>query len=1461
MELRTPDPLSLSGNVHENLKRFKKQWSNYSIGYELDKKDEKVQVAIFLNILGTDAEEILNTLIITDAQKKTVDGLLKVLTEFAKPKLNIAYCRYLFNTRDQQEGESFDQFYMAIRKLAEDCGFEKLRDSLIRDRIIIGIHNVQLRERLLGEELPLEKVVSLCLSVEAGKKRSNEVNQPKASSVDLVNSGRFQGNPSNQGNNFAGRARNNNSGQGRNNNFGQGYNHQSRYNSPNQQQPSRIIDCRSCGLQHPVRQCPAYRQQCKKCLGRNHFEKMCRINEVICPENSAPSVHLDEVEASDYVYISEISCIPHNFPKSFSNPPITDYNLSKCGKSSESEASAGRNQKASYQTHHANQSNHVNVNVVSSAETNEFWMQQLLVNNSFIDFKIDTGAEINILPWHLYQKVKTLSDDLVPNTTRVLGYGGAPIETFGNVTLKCQLPNTSVPYTIKFTVTKTGSTPLLSLQTSVQLGLIFKKQIDYVSAFTDEAAVLAKFPKQFSGVGEFPDVVDLFVSPNAIPSNDPPRRLPHKIRTPLRDKLNALQSLNIISNDVKNVIWFSNLVVVEKDDGSIRVCLDPNRLNKHIKRELFLIPSFEEIKLKLTNKKLFTVLDIKDGFWHCKLSPESTKYVGFHTPFGSFKFLRLPFGIICAPEIFQKVLTKYFGDIPNVIIYFDDILICGETEEEHDRAFAEVMRRAEELNIKFNKSKFQFKKTSINYMGHVLNQEGISPNPEYLEAILQLKNPNNRKELQSFLGSVNYVREYIPHLADLIQPFRGLLKKNSVFTWQQIHTENFNKIKEAVCAISSLANFNPAKKITLQCDASQFGLGACLLQEKRPIAFASRNLSDAECRYAQIEKELLSIVFGTKRFHNIVYGYKIYVENDHKPLEPSFQKNISQIMSNRLQRLLLKLLPYDLEVKYIPGKNMYLADLLSRNFLNGKPEDFIPLNEVVHCIETNFELSTPKFLELQKATCSDPMLERVKQMHLQDWNSCNDEALKPFYKIRHEIAMNNDIIYFKNRLIIPTELKTVYLKLLHGDSHLGISKTIEKAKLIVYWPTYIKDIENYIKACPTCSKFLPKNVKEPLISHTIPNLPFHKVGSDIAEFAGKSFLILTDYYSKWLEVRPMRNKTSLEVIRLFKEIFKIHGIPALVIADNQPFGSFELSQFAKQFNFKIQTSSPKYPQSNGMAENGVKRAKMLLRKVTESKGDLDLAILEYNNSPIPALGASPAQLLMNRVLRTNVPVSQKVLVPQIINVSEKMREHQRKTESHYNQSSKPKQEFLENEKIFIREQDDRWYPGRIIKKLEAPRSYLVSKEDGGTIVRNSKFLRKNYCNSRTENDVNPYLFYLPQGNTDNEHNINAANQVAPIQTFNLAPPIKNPTENSLNSVSSDDSSEITVIEPNVPKEKVTNEETESTDEEDFLGFETEPSTSTPKEVININKNSPFNQKLRHGGRGIPKKLGNDFVRK
>lgn len=860
--------------------------------------------------------------------------------------------------------------------------------------------------------------------------------------------------------------------------------------------------------------------------------------------------------------------------------------------------------------------------------------------------------------------------------------------------------------------------------------------------------------------------------------------------------------------------------------------------------------------------------------------------MGFHTPFGSYRFLRLPFGIVCAPEIFQKLLTKYFGDIPNVVIYFDDILIAGSTEEEHDIAFKEVMKRAESLNIKFNKNKFQFKKPTINYMGHVISGEGISPNPDYLEAILQLKNPRNRKdELQSFLGTINYVREHIPKLADLVAPLRGLLKKNSMFTWQQIHSDSFNKIKEAVCAISNLTSFDPKKPILIQCDASQFGLGACLLQNQKPVAFASRNLSDAETRYAQIEKELLSIVFAVKRFHNMVYGFKILIENDHKPLEPSYKKNISQIMSNRLQRLLLKLLPYDLEVKYIPGKDNLLADLLSRNFIvSNKPEDEIQLNDVVHCVDVKFQLSNAKFLELQNATLNDPLINQVKQLLMTDWTKCNVEMLQPFFKIRCDLTINDEILYFKNRIVIPTILRPSYLKLLHGNAHLGTGKTIEKAKLICYWPGYVSDIENYVKACIVCNKFSPKNVKEPLIPHTVPTIPFHKLGADIAEFQKKNYLIVTDYHSKWLEIKHLRNKTASEVVTVLKEIFRTHGIPAQIVADNQPFGSFEVKQFADQFNFTIVNSSPRYPQSNGMAESAVKRAKSLLRKVLESKSDLDLAILEYNNAPIVELGASPAQMLMGRVLRTQIPISEKVLKPETVNVEVKRQNHLDKVKHNYDQTAKSKEDYHSGENIWLLDTDNRWYPAVIVEKLSnVPRSYIVKNCNGVILRRNSKFIRKRCSHiPQTQTD---HLWIFDELNSNSESQIESecdkiqSDEPPAFSQTNIVklPVVSKNTESQSQESEplSEEDSDITVIEN---QEIILNES--SSESEDFLGFETQPSSSTPVQqtesvthqvgIRNLDKSSsnfnqifasPIKPATRNFGRGCPKKLDPNFVSK
>lgn len=257
----------------------------------------------------------------------------------------------------------------------------------------------------------------------------------------------------------------------------------------------------------------------------------------------------------------------------------------------------------------------------------------------------------------------------------------------------------------------------------------------------------------------------------------------------------------------------------------------------------------------------------------------------------------------------------------------------------------------------------------------MIDEEGKRPSDEHIQAILDLQPPKNKKGLQKFLGVVNYLSQYIPNLADLTAPLRWLLRKDAQWVWVAAHSECLEDIKVAVCNISKLATFDPSLHITVQCDASQFGLGACLIQSKKPIAFASRSLNNAETRYSQIEKELLSIVFAIKKFHRLVYGHDILVENDHKPLENIFRKPVC--VSNRLQRLMHKLINYQISVKYDPDKDMIIADYLSRNFKQTDVPIDQATSEVVHCLEINFAITPNKILELRDETNKDPVLHKI----------------------------------------------------------------------------------------------------------------------------------------------------------------------------------------------------------------------------------------------------------------------------------------------------------------------------------------------------------------------------------------------------------------------------------------------------------------------------------------------------
>lgn len=613
-------------------------------------------------------------------------------------------------------------------------------------------------------------------------------------------------------------------------------------------------------------------------------------------------------------------------------------------------------------------------------------------------------------------------------------FGGYKIKPLGKILLEIHLNETEKINT-EFIIIKENCRPILGLSSLLQLKLLNPNNINInieneghnninnISVINKEK-IVNQYSELFQGIGQFKETLELHIQPDAQVVVKPPRRVPHALMERLANKLKSLEDHQIIEKVEHPKSFVSNLVVIEKSDGNLRICLDPQELNKVLIREYHLIPTLQEIVTKLKNKTVFSVLDLSDGFYNIKLSDKSTDLCTFSTPFGCYKFLRLPFGVSVAPEIFQKYSQRAFGDIPGVVVYCDDLLICGENEEDHDRILKCVLERAKELNVRFNKRKFQYKKGEVKYFGHIFSKEGMKVDPDRVRAILNIKSPTNKKELQIFLGMVNYLRNFISKLADLTAPLNSLLKKNVNWLWTEVHESIFNNIKKCISMAPVLQNFDTSLPIVIQCDASKDGLGCCLMQNGKPVSYASRSLTNAEKNFSQIEKELLSVVWATRKFHYYIYGKKCVVLNDHKPLENLLKKGIHAIPSTRLQRLKLKLLKYNIEFKYQKGRLMHIADLLSRSYLEENDMDQSYMYEVIHCIGLSnyLQCTEEQRQELILETSKDEELSILKNYTLNGWSDnikIVPDSINHYYKFRENITIDQELLFMNERLIVP----------------------------------------------------------------------------------------------------------------------------------------------------------------------------------------------------------------------------------------------------------------------------------------------------------------------------------------------------------------------------------------------------------------------------------------------------------
>ena len=438
--------------------------------------------------------------------------------------------------------------------------------------------------------------------------------------------------------------------------------------------------------------------------------------------------------------------------------------------------------------------------------------------------------------------------------------------------------------------------------------------------------------------------------------------------------------------------WSAGIVIVPKKDGGVRICTDYKKLNAAIKRERYVLPTVEDILHKLKGSTIFTKLDATSGFWQIPLDDESAKLTTFISPFGRYFYRRLPQGITSAPEIFQRTVEEIIAGEEHAMCLFDDILVLSENEEVHEKHLKNTMEKLNSAGIKLNKEKCQFRQQEIDFLGFVINKDGVKADPRKTEAILEMPDPTDVAELRRFLGMVNYLGRYLQNL----QPVTELLEKDRAWTWGPPQISAVAKAKEMLTSAPTLAYFDPDKATTVSADASSYGLGAVILQEHpdglRPVAFASRTLTMSERKYAQIEKECLASTWACEKFDRYVVGIDTFsVVTDHKPLAPLMNTKDLSETPLRCRRMLMRLMRFNVKAKYVPGKDMLVADTLSRSLVSTfESSSHEEVQAHVSDVQSSWQVSDAGLAKIRAETLKDVNLKAAMEYTIHGWPQYNE---------------------------------------------------------------------------------------------------------------------------------------------------------------------------------------------------------------------------------------------------------------------------------------------------------------------------------------------------------------------------------------------------------------------------------------------------------------------------------------
>lgn len=595
--------------------------------------------------------------------------------------------------------------------------------------------------------------------------------------------------------------------------------------------------------------------------------------------------------------------------------------------------------------------------------------------------------------------------------------------------------------------------------------------------------------------------------------------------------------------------YASPIVIVRKKNGTIRMCIDYRFLNSRTIPDQYTTPCIDDALDSLSGSQWFSVLDLRSGYYQIAMADEDKEKTAFICPLGFFQFERMPQGITGAPATFQRLMEKAVGDMHllQVLVYLDDLIVFGRSLEEHEERLLKVLDRLGEVGLKVSLDKCQFCLPKVKYLGHIVSAEGVSPDPAKIEAVTSWPQPTNLKSLQSFLGFCGYYRHFIANYSAIVRPLTELTKgyaptqkskkhikdQNKSYLnvsepfgerWDESCSDAFHQIIHCLTHAPVLAFADPSKAYILHVDASLKGLGAVLYQDYpeglRPVAFASRKLSQPERNYPIHQLEFLSLKWAVvDKFNDYLYGAKFTVRTDNNPLTYV----LSTAKLNAVgHRWLAALSTYDFDVQYRPGRHNIDADLLSRNMpdeQNAEEWETIPQTGVksicqrVHisgshngsqrCVDqlgaspkcvpdiyvfpTHLELKSLGQMskqELVTAQKNDKVIgPAIQAVNHGNWPTDTSPELSCLKREIGKLIMKDNLLHRLSKcpsgeeviqLVLPTEFRALVLKSLHDDlGHLGIERTTDLLRSRFFWPKMSVDAEEYIKTVATVSLASP----------------------------------------------------------------------------------------------------------------------------------------------------------------------------------------------------------------------------------------------------------------------------------------------------------------------------------------------------------------------------------------------------